>query len=155
MVEVCFPVFSPSIGDVSIRRADYWLVEVAPRQLGYSPMFRFQSAGRIIGWLKEPAQWHNAKGYCVSIRRADYWLVEARQMLRLQKIALVSIRRADYWLVEEVVGMAPNASRAVSIRRADYWLVEAGHYVDIVVGVGRFQSAGRIIGWLKNGGLGS
>ena len=36
----------------------------------------FQSAGRIIGWLK---RWCNCYAFiikAVSIRRADYWLVE-------------------------------------------------------------------------------
>ena len=37
----------------------------------------------------------------------------------------------------------------VSIRRADYWLVEA-HALNIAIDESQFQSAGRIIGWLKS-----
>ena len=38
---------------------------------------RFQSAGRIIGWLKHSPQAPRRRHGGVSIRRADYWLVEA------------------------------------------------------------------------------
>ena len=61
----------------------------------------------------------------------------------------VSIRRADYWLVEDDNRGRSSLSDAVSIRRADYWLVEEER-VRICQGTNRlFQSAGRIIGWLK------
>ena len=85
----------------------------------------FQSAGRIIGWLKEYYLVNLARFMVVSIRRADYWLVEAEgRRYRLSDIE-VSIRRADYWLVEvETIACAPRSGE-VSIRRADYWLVEA------------------------------
>ena len=36
----------------------------------------FQSAGRIIGWLKRSGVEECAASEPVSIRRADYWLVE-------------------------------------------------------------------------------
>ena len=36
----------------------------------------FQSAGRIIGWLKWKAVIEEYQIKMVSIRRADYWLVE-------------------------------------------------------------------------------
>ena len=40
---------------VSIRRADYWLVEgQVPVRLAHTGL-GFQSAGRIIGWLKAMA----------------------------------------------------------------------------------------------------
>ena len=86
----------------------------------------FQSAGRIIGWLK------SAEARSASAR------------------AIVSIRRADYWLVEDEYRDGLDWESWVSIRRADYWLVEGSLYgvaasVKIV-----FQSAGRIIGWLKD-----
>ena len=61
----------------------------------------------------------------------------------------VSIRRADYWLVEGPKATAIRRQRGVSIRRADYWLVEAATNVVNVHKVHLFQSAGRIIGWLK------
>ena len=38
---------------------------------------QFQSAGRIIGWLKYTTYPGLARLPPVSIRRADYWLVEA------------------------------------------------------------------------------
>ena len=38
----------------------------------------FQSAGRIIGWLKFKRGFDNRGNFLVSIRRADYWLVEER-----------------------------------------------------------------------------
>ena len=60
---------------VSIRRADYWLVEGA----SFNPIY---------------ARW------MVSIRRADYWLVEAKMGFKADAAKIVSIRRADYWLVE-------------------------------------------------------
>ena len=43
----------PFLCAVSIRRADYWLVE---ERRTYREYFenKFQSAGRIIGWLKKP-----------------------------------------------------------------------------------------------------
>ena len=37
---------------VSIRRADYWLVEVQATRNACILGLSFQSAGRIIGWLK-------------------------------------------------------------------------------------------------------
>ena len=51
---------------VSIRRADYWLVEVRGVGGAALPAPTFQSAGRIIGWLKA---WR--RGDAVSIRRAN------------------------------------------------------------------------------------
>ena len=38
--------------NVSIRRADYWLVEDLAPLIPYFCGEKFQSAGRIIGWLK-------------------------------------------------------------------------------------------------------
>ena len=61
---------------VSIRRADYWLVEVALRLSSRFARSAFQSAGRIIGWLKARTDGGEDHGTLVSIRRADYWLVE-------------------------------------------------------------------------------
>ena len=40
------------LSEVSIRRADYWLVEAKADWNG-QPNTVFQSAGRIIGWLKD------------------------------------------------------------------------------------------------------
>ena len=37
----------------------------------------------------------------------------------------------------------------VSIRRADYWLVEGNRLAPTMPRMNEFQSAGRIIGWLK------
>ena len=88
---------------------------------------QFQSAGRIIGWLKPVHSPQASRPIGVSIRRADYWLVEAYNPVVPHKtFDLVSIRRADYWLVE-VHDVVPVRLRyeKVSIRRADYWLVEA------------------------------
>ena len=85
---------------VSIRRADYWLVEGRKHPYLGLKCRMFQSAGRIIGWLK---------GSVVA---------------SLTSSVIVSIRRADYWLVEELYGPCDIAYAAVSIRRADYWLVE-------------------------------
>ena len=86
---------------------------------------KFQSAGRIIGWLK-----HIDNGYGVT--------------------NVVSIRRADYWLVEGLrLAIIEREPLAVSIRRADYWLVEVSRSAISEVAVFLFQSAGRIIGWLK------
>ena len=61
----------------------------------------FQSAGRIIGWLKPKSPPKPPPTLPVSIRRADYWLVEASWAGRLTLSRCVSIRRADYWLVED------------------------------------------------------
>ena len=113
---------------VSIRRADYWLVEEGTRT---------------------PTPFASRS---VSIRRADYWLVEELVSVTLGTVAsCVSIRRADYWLVEASHSGGTEDAEAVSIRRADYWLVEGqAHWLcssDI-----QFQSAGRIIGWLKQTG---
>ena len=41
--------------EVSIRRADYWLVEVGGASGARNGLKVFQSAGRIIGWLKSLA----------------------------------------------------------------------------------------------------
>ena len=102
MVEAERPPFATIDQEVSIRRADYWLVE----DVGSSP-----GAWAII---------------TVSIRRADYWLVEGRNAGHVIHDRLtVSIRRADYWLVEAHGWCAFDHLLAVSIRRADYWLVEA------------------------------
>ena len=60
----------------------------------------------------------------------------------------VSIRRADYWLDEAII---PNALRAASTfqsaGRIIGWM-KAGN-ADWVRRVRWFQSAGRIIGWMK------
>ena len=64
-------------GVVSIRRADYWLVEGNRLAPTMPRMNEFQSAGRIIGWLKQAAHKQRSGTSSVSIRRADYWLVEA------------------------------------------------------------------------------
>ena len=102
MVEAERPPFATIDQEVSIRRADYWLVE----DVGSSP-----GAWAII---------------TVSIRRAVYWLVEGRPAYRRNLLLLVSIRRADYWLVEgRNAGHVIHDRLTVSIRRADYWLVEA------------------------------
>ena len=61
---------------VSIRRADYWLVEDGHGVGGAFVVHKFQSAGRIIGWLKFAAILIWGPYGQVSIRRADYWLVE-------------------------------------------------------------------------------
>ena len=113
------------------------------------PEAMFQSAGRIIGWLKlNPAA--RVRGQVlVSIRRADYWLVEDRPRADNGTARRVSIRRADYWLVEGVVLPHEGVKRLVSIRRADYWLVEAPAFTLFDQAIQKFQSAGRIIGWLK------
>ena len=63
--------------EVSIRRADYWLVEVKRALVMRTRHNRFQSAGRIIGWLKDKLRGSPHAPQRVSIRRADYWLVEA------------------------------------------------------------------------------
>ena len=86
----------------------------------------FQSAGRIIGWLKMSIQKDGPFLCAVSIRRADYWLVEglAASFTRFKRF--VSIRRADYWLVEVLCCSRQGGPSKVSIRRADYWLVEVG-----------------------------
>ena len=61
---------------VSIRRADYWLVEEYMMKVALADVI-------------------------VSIRRADYWLVEAGYATANPAGSTkVSIRRADYWLVE-------------------------------------------------------
>ena len=140
-----------TFGRVSIRRADYWLVEDGDfNEDDYDTMY-------------------------VSIRRADYWLVEAHTKRGLFNQIRVSIRRADYWLVEgkwypesnQLLGMFQSAGRIigwlkflnpqrspvrqnVSIRRADYWLVEAIIATLRAAIENVFQSAGRIIGWLKS-----
>ena len=62
----------------------------------------FQSAGRIIGWLKRLSVGQAIERSDVSIRRADYWLVEVHFKRRNVYRRRVSIRRADYWLVEVV-----------------------------------------------------
>ena len=61
---------------VSIRRADYWLVEEEYYNAQVCRL-QFQSAGRIIGWLKLERQGRDVSDTPVSIRRADYWLDEA------------------------------------------------------------------------------
>ena len=66
----------------------------------YSILSMFQSAGRIIGWLKDFIPGTLQDFDDVSIRRADYWLVELKELLALLQTSVVSIRRADYWLVE-------------------------------------------------------
>ena len=68
---------SDDVIKVSIRRADYWLVEGASRTSKSDVQKQFQSAGRIIGWLKTIEQGRARIAAIVSIRRADYWLVEA------------------------------------------------------------------------------
>ena len=86
----------------------------------------------------------------VSIRRADYWLVEAPSAFAFAFWKKVSIRRADYWLVEDTTFIEMTGAEYVSIRRADYWLVEVSFVLIIMVNSAAFQSAGRIIGWLKH-----
>ena len=63
----------------------------------------FQSAGRIIGWLKFQGLPLLSQLTRVSIRRADYWLVEGPLTPSVTTHDAVSIRRADYWLVEVYV----------------------------------------------------
>ena len=101
-----------------------WLKQPQARRL--TPVGMFQSAGRIIGWLK-----------CVrlpvlldvsvfqSAGRIIGWLKLDIHAFDCIDAYTVSIRRADYWLVEEDRGFrAYFLPYAVSIRRADYWLVE-------------------------------
>ena len=71
--------------DVSIRRADYWLVEVDPDGIKQALDDAFQSAGRIIGWLKPVPPRRQRSTGLVSIRRADYWLVEAVSSARCER----------------------------------------------------------------------
>ena len=84
---------------ISIRRADYWLVEEVATQSGIRDD-QFQSAGRIIGWLKvHGIRRKDAGGLFQSAGRIIGWL----KFLTTRSccfISLVSIRRADYWLVE-------------------------------------------------------
>ena len=49
----------------------------AKRAQEIAPCNPFQSAGRIIGWLKAQDIAEMLIARKVSIRRADYWLVEA------------------------------------------------------------------------------
>ena len=112
---------------VSIRRADYWLVEDDrhPQRVGGEA--QFQSAGRIIGWLKRVTVAASPLLLVFqSAGRIIGWLKSTRLILSY-RIYTVSIRRADYWLVE---GTPLRASACIDLR---------------------FQSAGRIIGWLKDG----
>ena len=53
-------------------------------------------------------------------------------------------------MVEDVIIATLRAAIEVSIRRADYWLVEVTYVDYIGSSVKKFQSAGRIIGWLKS-----
>ena len=109
---------------VSIRRADYWLVEDVGLYGQTGCGKEFQSAGRIIGWLKLGGGISFFVAGIVSIRRADYWLVEVRASVYGGRCEAVSIRRADYWLVEDATIRRCADCGDVSIRRADYWLVE-------------------------------
>ena len=109
----------------------------------------FQSAGRIIGWLKAYRRFHKWPTAVVSIRRADYWLVEVYHYRRARRLKKVSIRRADYWLVEVyILRLLGGEPEFQSAGRIIGWLKLP------VVTIGKrepmeFQSAGRIIGWLK------
>ena len=97
---------------VSIRRADYWLVEDQRSYQQSHDLPLFQSAGRIIGWLKHHCDFSLCLSLSVSIRRADYWLVEATHIgLRCSR-GSVSIRRADYWLVEAPLQARPRTATA-------------------------------------------
>ena len=151
------------------------MVEVLTKRRPTRKHSLFQSAGRIIGWLKRPPCRSLPDGRRVSIRRADYWLVEGRLTCSTGRSGNVSIRRADYWLVEvdaavaaiadtvefqsagriigwlkEQVSPLPVPHIVVSIRRADYWLVEERGLGWWHKRLRMFQSAGRIIGWLKS-----
>ena len=84
----------------------------------------FQSAGRIIGWLKFSCVQDNRSGIEVSIRRADYWLVEVDKVADQHKsVKFQSAGRIIGWLKPRR-RKAGLAGARVSIRRADYWLVE-------------------------------
>ena len=76
-------------------------------------------------------------------------MVEARSRKPVNAARPVSIRRADYWLVEALSPVYGGNDTSISIRRADYWLVEGLLGVDGYSMLSAFQSAGRIIGWLK------
>ena len=85
----------------------------------------FQSAGRIIGWLKYPRGLRRLRADGVSIRRADYWLVEVRG----------SVGNANtgekFQSAGRIIGWLKCKQRRIFRRQEE------------------FQSAGRIIGWLK------
>ena len=96
----------------------------------------FQSAGRIIGWLKSSYRIGRFRSAMFqSAGRIIGWLKSLRVPLDRFK-RRVSIRRADYWLVEGRREAPLGRRVAVSIRRADYWLVEAQRQ-------GRSQRQGR------------
>ena len=130
---------------VSIRRADYWLVEGRKHPYLGLKCRMFQSAGRIIGWLKGSVVASLTSSVIVSIRRADYWLVEVGRSWRGLCGVPVSIRRADYWLVEEGQARLVTPLVRVSIRRADYWLVEAARTTRARRGFACFNPPGGLL----------
>ena len=92
------------IGGVSIRRADYWLVEASHADRCAWQLSAFQSAGRIIGWLKygTGSGAIGASSQFQSAGRIIGWLKHCATIRSSADCGDVSIRRADYWLVEDL-----------------------------------------------------
>ena len=84
---------------VSIRRADYWLVEGVAVVYKSEATARFQSAGRIIGWLKAViAVEHTAFDKFQSAGRIIGWLKVASTSTSGRRVAFQSAGRIIGWL---------------------------------------------------------
>ena len=134
---------------VSIRRADYWLVEESAPQAAHQQInARFQSAGRIIGWLKKftlPTLTILEKFQ--SAGRIIGWLKKRSGVVRVVNEQFQSAGRIIGWLKNIVTIIHAQIIKFQSAGRIIGWL-KMGTFLSMVRRK-QFQSAGRIIGWLK------
>ncbi len=165
---------------VSIRRADFWRLELLTPQMrsrstasfnppggflasgttGVSVSCRktslFQSAGRIFGvWNGICAFSLKSRRYEVSIRRADFWRLELPLCLLPDCHLDVSIRRADFWRLEHFQ-TAHNSIKVICFNPPGGFLASGTTIIADRPLVIRdlFQSAGRIFGvWNRWTGL--
>ena len=128
-----------------------WLKRIIRRQQELLNYAKFQSAGRIIGWLKtlDLTRILNVQKMFQSAGRIIGWMKASRTSRSAVQKQFQSAGRIIGWMKPFTSSVTRWTMPTVSIRRADYWLdeVASGHRAP-PSGLA-FQSAGRIIGWMK------